>query len=101
VGAVVAVGSLAALAGTQIDADIQRVQSPYPSEHLLTAPFSIPPRLFTKRWIALNTKGTEGTACVRAMLVDYETDRGQRERVWLKFRRPGTRSDWQREFCHG
>jgi hypothetical protein len=79
-----------------------------PSTHLLALPFSVPPGLFTKRWLLLNTRGAR-TPCIRQVLLDYDVQRGglasgaaqvgSRERVLLKFRYAGDRSSWQAPVC--
>lgn len=99
-GAAVAAGSVAALVAESTAARISAAESPYPEEHLLNLPFSVPPRLFTKRWITLNTKEGAAVPCIDAMLIDFSTDRGQHERVWLKFRKIHSLSEWQTAECN-
>jgi hypothetical protein len=54
--------------------------------------------LFSKRWIVLETPTTPGTPCIDLMLLDYETARAERERVWLRLRGQSP-SEWQRQTC--
>jgi len=68
---------------------------PFPETHLLELPFPVPPGLHSKRWIVLNTPANIG--CIDAMILDYESGNGQRERVWSDFRSRG--SEWQSKAC--
>lgn len=105
--------ALGALTISAVDAQAERVSSvehveALPSTHLLALPFSVPPGLFTKRWVLLNTRDT-GTPCLRQVLLDYDVQSGglalgagqrsSRERVLLKFRYAGDRSSWQARVC--
>jgi hypothetical protein len=91
----VAAGGALALAATTVataqayDADIQSVERvrPLPSTHLLAVPFGVPPGLFAKKWVLLNTRGST-TPCVRRMLIDYDVAGVGRERVLLQFSEP-------------
>jgi hypothetical protein len=100
-GAAVATGSLAALAASSVDATIHEAEAPYFDAHLLSVPFSIPPGLFTKRWVALSTTGGPRAPCIESVLLDYELGTGNRERVWLTFRKRASTSTWQRTSCMG
>lgn len=72
---------------------------PFPDTHLLAVPFSIPPGLFAKRWLVLNTPAEPKLPCVNALRLDYELDTGQVEHVWLRFRDATSTSEWQAEAC--
>jgi hypothetical protein len=99
-GGVLQAGALAASAGHDVAQGLEAVEGPhlFPETHLLDVPFSIPPGLFSKRWILLSTGGTPGV-CVDSMLLDYQTDSGQEERVWLRFRTNMSSSEWQKRAC--
>jgi hypothetical protein len=68
-----------------------------PQAHLLATPFAVPPGLFTKKWVLLNTRSHE-TPCIVSMRIDYEVEHGP-ERVLLVFRRRDGSSEWQRREC--
>jgi hypothetical protein len=70
----------------------------FPPAHLLSVPFIIPPHLFAKRWIVLQTPTSPGTPCVDAMLINYEMARAQREQVWVRFF-GDSNSEWQLHAC--
>lgn len=101
VGGLVAAGAVAALTARAVSEDVSAIESVplFPDTHLLSVPFAVPPGLFSKKWILLNTPSAGPAACVKAMLIEYETERGQKEQVWLPFRRPYSGSEWQRHAC--
>jgi hypothetical protein len=101
-GGMVAVTGLTGLVAQGYSERVEAAQrSPiFPESHLLAVPFGVPPGLFTKKWLVLNTLPTS-RGCVRSVLLDYEIDRGVRERAWLTFRKRASRSQWQRAACSG
>lgn len=101
VGGSVALGSLAALTAREYDARVKAAQSSpiFPESHLLAVPFGVPPGLFAKKWVVLNTlPGRAG--CIRSMLLDYQSDAAGPERAWLTFRKRVSSSEWQSDVCH-
>ena len=87
----------------------------FPPAHLFATPFSVPPGLFSKKWVLLNGPTTPEVGCIQSVVLEYDTRRG-RERVHLQFRpsRPAedsratsqvplpplpSRSDWQKVAC--
>jgi len=71
-----------------------------PQSHLLAGPVAIPPGLFVKRWIVLQTKETSGSSCVAAVTLGFERAAGTFERVLLTFKRANKRTEWQAAACH-
>jgi hypothetical protein len=128
-GAATALGALVvgtADAWGQQVANAEQVRS-LPGAHLLALPVAVPPGLFAKRWVLLNTRDSR-TPCVQAILLDYDVRVGgtqlegiqsghvqlagagtaspqraaqmSRERVLLRFREPSNGSEWQRQACY-
>jgi len=101
-GTALALGaSTAALAGA-VDSDVQAAEQvqPLPGAHLLRVPFAVPPGLFAKKWVLLNTR--PDVPCITAMRISMVLEGGEREQVLLPFRRPGHRSRgsaWQAYAC--
>jgi hypothetical protein len=98
-GAVAAGAATAAL----VDGQNRRVQSAedvhlVPQSHLLAIPFAVPPGLFTKKWILLQTRSLT-SPCISSLLIDYDVREGEHERVLVKFRSAVDRSEWQRLVC--
>jgi hypothetical protein len=97
-GGLVAAGAL----GTAVaDAAVGAAQSAenvhiFPDNHLLAGPFGVPPALFAKRWIVLNTQDAAKASCIDRVLITYEFPDRRYERVLLKFKRP---TEWQRDAC--
>jgi hypothetical protein len=96
VGATAGIGTLLVMDQSS-DADRASHIEPYPESHLLGGPFVVGPELFTKKWIALETKPGVTPACVERMRLTYRAASGREERVWLSFR--DASSPWQRELC--
>jgi hypothetical protein len=93
---------LGTAAGLTADAVLEQVHvaedvRPYPDSHLLALPLAIPPGLFSKRWVLVNTR--RGAPCLRSMRLHYEVENQGAESVLLGFRRRSDRSEWQRASC--
>lgn len=100
-GGVVALGAATTAAIGDVGARIDRAGRVrlLPETHLLAVPFAIPPGLFAKRWVLLNTRSS-ATPCIASMLIDYHVEPGD-ERVRLPLRRGAALSEWQPEACAG
>jgi hypothetical protein len=74
-----------------------------PDTHLLHVPFSLPPGLFSRRFLVLDTSQAPQLACLRELLLEVQLEDGSKERVWLRFR--GVQlgaTAWQSSACeHG
>jgi len=95
-GQVIAVGSLS-IAATDATLDAVRAvgQGPrLPDSHLLAGPFAVPPGLFVKRWLVVQTKSS--SECLDQLLVGYELEGAPPERLWLRYK---TESAWQKKAC--
>jgi hypothetical protein len=99
-GALASAGAETVMIANALSADAEegRITPVLPETHLLSLPFAVPPHMFSKRFIVLQTGGA-GAPCVSWMLLAYETDSGRQERAWLQLRTPGTRSQWQEATC--
>ena len=100
VGGAVAAGSATA---ALVDRQNRRVQSAegvplVPQSHLLAIPFAVPPGLFSKKWILLQTRSLT-SPCISSLFIDYDVQEGGHERVLVKFRSDVDRSEWQRLVC--
>lgn len=100
-GGAIAAGALTALAVDDAEEGLSRLQrpAPFPETHVMAVPFAVPPGLFSRRWLLLNAPDSAGVGCITALLLEYETDAGERERVWLRFRSMENRSEWQARTC--
>jgi hypothetical protein len=68
----------------------------FPDSHLLNGPFAVPPNLFVKRWVLLNTNVAHDAPCIDWFVMTYEFEGGGFERVYLKYKE---RSERQRANC--
>jgi hypothetical protein len=98
-GHAVTLGAATASVVRDHDARVERAESPrlLPESHLLAVPFAIPPGLFAKKWVLLNTRDV-ATPCITSMLIDYDVEAGN-ERVLLPFRSPLDALEWQKSAC--
>jgi hypothetical protein len=99
-GSVAVLGAETALLARGYDESIQKAERAalYPGTHLLAVPFAVPPGLFSKRWLLINTRDGS-TPCVQRVILDYDVEGRGRERVWLRFRHVANSSEWQRSAC--
>lgn len=99
VGGVVALTSVTALLASSNQESLSGPQraEPFGAGHLLNVPFSIPPGLFVRKWIVLNTRS--GLPCIVSEIISYDVAGRGTERVELSFRSTSTRSDWQSDVC--
>jgi hypothetical protein len=101
-GDTVAVASLGALA---VDSQAQSIAKAeqvarLPETHLLAGGFAVPPGLFVKRWIVLQTKPPGLAECIGAVTLAYELGTKASERVLLTFKAAHRASEWQNAACH-
>lgn len=96
-GGLASLGAATALTVSDVDARIDALERPamFPEHHLLAGPFAVPPALFVKKWITLQTPGGS-LPCVAGMTVSYAVDGRAREHVYLKFK---VSSEWQAKAC--
>ena len=101
-GDTVAVTSLSALA---VDSHAETLETTehvarLPANHLLAGAFTVPPGLFVKRWVVLQSKQAAMTECIGAVTLAYELGNASRERALLTFKSPDRKSEWQTAACH-
>lgn len=70
-----------------------------PLNHLLAGSVAVPPGLFAKRWIVIQTPGDNSLGCVSKMHLTYRVAELQAERVTLVLREPTDHSTWQAAAC--
>ena len=99
VGGMALAGAVATLSVGQYQDRVSDAKSVklFPSSHLLAGPFGVPPGLFVKRWVVLNTRGAAAKRCIRSAFLNYDTQALGRRRVLLNYR-DGV-SEWQENAC--
>jgi hypothetical protein len=76
--------------------------SALPDSHVMHVPFAVPPGLFTRRFLVLDTSQAPRLPCLRQLLLEIQLEDGSKERVWLRFRGDQVGpSDWQSGACKG
>lgn len=103
-GGLVAISATAALFGKQLQADQATAEGValFPESHLFGGPIDVPPALFVKRWIVLNTPADPRLNCLTSVIMTYLLNDQTWHRVRLDFRypsAPGFASEWQRKVC--
>jgi hypothetical protein len=100
-GAAVSLGATTALAADEVVSGARAVErGPLaPEDHLFAGGFAVPPGLFTKRWVLLNTTDHQRVGFIRTMDIEYQSEAGINERVRLLFRQPYCTSEWQKDVC--
>jgi hypothetical protein len=78
-------------------ADAAETPEPFPEDHLLSVPFAVPPGLFAKKWIVVNTRSHDPATCLRWANLDLDTEDGKHDRVRLTF--GDDSSEWQAQSC--
>jgi hypothetical protein len=98
IGGTVALASLGTLAVEGLSASARAAgrTAIFPETHLLAGPFGVPPNLFSKKWILLQTSERAKAYCIESMFVTYELEERGWERVLLEFK---SASAWQRAAC--
>ena len=66
-------------------------------DHLFAGPFDVPPGLFVKRWLVINTPDQPALKCLASVILTYTLADKTSHRVALSFRSPG--SQWQQDVC--
>jgi hypothetical protein len=98
-GGTVALEALPGLDAEEPETAVETTRAPprFPSTHLLSLPLRIPPGLFARRWLLLNTAARPPGGCIDSFILSYETADHVRGHVLLKFRatRGLNSPDWQ------
>lgn len=90
--------------GMQARAESAESVPTFEGSHLFALPFDVPPGLFVKRWLVVNTPGEEtpGLGCLSTVIMTYELSDKTSHHVALAFRYSYDRagqSPWQQTLC--
>ncbi len=82
------IGLLTSLAVNEFNekTDILEKTKIFPDNHLLSSDFTIPPGLFTKKFLLLNSQNHNEIPLIQHLFIEYVTDDGNIESVKLRFR---------------
>jgi hypothetical protein len=71
----------------------------FPASHLYAKGFNIPPGLFVKRWILVNSKNHSKIGHIKNITLEYDTYNDKNEKITIQFRGDKTSrlSKWQKD----
>lgn len=97
-GATSGLGAITSLSVYEYNKNMAAITSSeiFPASHILAEGFNIPPGLFTKKWILLNSRNHKKLGIIKYIFIKYTLDNGKSEKIKLYFR-GGVMSRWQRE----
>jgi hypothetical protein len=100
IGAFSGIGALTALTVDEYNKNLSRIENTkiFPQNHLMAEDLNIPPGLFAKKWILLNSSNHKKIGIIDYFNMTYVTESGEKEIVRVDFRYKGDRySEWQNE----
>lgn len=76
-------GAITSLSVKEMTEASDRIQyaTIFPTNHLLNSNFTIPPGLFVKKWIVINTKNHKQTGIITKFDIEYQTSNLETEKV--------------------
>ena len=91
--------ALSSLAVNELNKIRDNIQSGdiFPENHLYSKGFNIPPGLFVKRWVLLNSKNHPKIGRIENIILEYETHNNKKEKIAVNVRQPNSNrtSLWQ------
>jgi len=100
-GGFATLAAMTALTATVMESRAESTEgSPiFEGSHLLAVPFDVPPGLFVKRWLVVNTPADPTLGCLTNLVLTYELADKSSHRVALSFRNTNAPSEWQANVC--
>ena len=97
-GGAVLLGSLTSLSVNEYNKHIDTLENSriFPENHLLYEDFVIPPGLFTKKWLLLNTQSHEEIPYIKNVFLEIEEDNGTIRNYKIKLRNRSDKPVWQK-----
>jgi hypothetical protein len=98
-GGIASLGAVATMLAANVKAEAGAVDSGphFGGDHLFAGPFDVPPGLFVKRWLVINTPDRTALRCLTSVTMTYALADKTSHRVALVFRR--IESPWQKNVC--
>jgi hypothetical protein len=92
-------GAITTMLATNVEAESGAADSAprFGGDHLFAGPFDVPPGLFVKRWLVINTPDQPALNCLTSVTMTYALADKTSHRVALAFRLIG--SQWQQNVC--
>jgi hypothetical protein len=102
-GGLATMAAVAGIAGSVVaNAEAGAVAASSGGQHLFAVPLEVPPGLFVKRYVVVNTPDESNQPCLTKVVLAYELADHTTHRVALTFRVIGddrANSKWQRQAC--
>ena len=88
IGAMTAVGAVTSLSAYEFNKQLDKIEKTkiFPKNHLFTKDFIIPPGLFVKKWLLVNSKNHKEISYIHNIFIEYQTEEGKTEKIKLDFR---------------
>lgn len=98
-GGMASLGAVATMLAANVEAESAAADSgpQFGGDHLFAGPFDVPPGLFVKRWLVINTPDRPALKCLTSVTMTYALADKTSHRVALVFRWIG--SQWQQDIC--
>lgn len=98
-GALIGFGALTSLSVDEFNKQktYLKLSNIFPEGNLFNEEIYVPPGLFVKKWLLVNTNNHQDIGFIDTIFLEYETENGTAERIQLKFRSLETNTKWQRD----
>jgi len=98
-GGMASLGAVMTMLAANVEAEAGAADSAphFGGDHLFAGPFDVPPGLFVKRWLVINTPDQPALKCLTSVTMTYALADKTSHRVALVFRSIG--SQWQQNVC--
>lgn len=101
-GGFATLAAMTALTATRAEARADAAENVpfFEGSHLFNVPFDVPPGLFVKRWLVVNTPADPTLGCLTNVVMTYEFSDKTSHRIALAFRNPAALGgEWQARVC--
>jgi len=100
-GGFASLAALTAMSATHAEARAETAEDVpiFEGSHLFNVPFDVPPGLFVKRWLVVNTPADPSLGCLTSVVMTYELSDKTSRRIALSIRNPGAFGEWQSNVC--
>jgi hypothetical protein len=100
-GGFASLAALTAMSATHAEARAETAEDApiFEGSHLFNVPFDVPPGLFVKRWLVVNTPADPSLSCLTSVVMTYELSDKTSHRIVLGIRNPGATGEWQSNVC--
>jgi hypothetical protein len=100
-GGFASLAAMTAITATHTEARAETAEDVpiFEGSHLFNVPFDVPPGLFVKRWLVVNTPSDPSLGCLTSVVMAYELSDKTSHRIALSIRNPEAFGEWQSKAC--